>query len=137
VWIPAHMGFARNERADALARLASSENPITAEPHIGLSNRQVASALRDWALESQATQRQNPNGFSQKLRGLNRHFHLLGIYDIPVYSQCGTAEETSYHLLGVCHRWSSIRRRFLVASTLEWGRIRSLPSSGRQVVWVA
>jgi len=51
VWIPAHMGFAGNERANALVRLGSSESPITAEPHIGLSNRQVASALSDWALE--------------------------------------------------------------------------------------
>jgi len=51
VWIPAHMGFAGNERADALARIGSSETPITAEPHIGLSHRQVASALSDWALE--------------------------------------------------------------------------------------
>jgi len=47
VWIMAHMGFAENERTDALARFGSSESPITAEPHIGLSNRQVASALSD------------------------------------------------------------------------------------------
>jgi len=51
VWILAHIGFAGNERADALALLGSSESPIIAEPHIGLSNRQVAGTLSDCALE--------------------------------------------------------------------------------------
>jgi len=78
VWIPAHMRFAGNKRVDALARLGSSESPITAEPHIGLSNRQVTCY---WALEGTTetwrkaegcrqarelmgipTSRQNPNG---------------------------------------------------------------------------
>jgi len=53
VWMPVHMRFAGNERADLLARLRSSESPITAEPHIGLNNRQVASALSDWELVPQ------------------------------------------------------------------------------------
>ncbi|ENN77057.1 hypothetical protein YQE_06392, partial [Dendroctonus ponderosae] len=39
VWIQAHMGFAGNEQADALARRGSSESPITVEPHIGLRRR--------------------------------------------------------------------------------------------------
>jgi len=45
------MRFTGNERADALARIGFSESPRTAEPHIGLSNRQEASALSDWTLE--------------------------------------------------------------------------------------
>jgi len=72
VWIPVHMGFAGNERADALVRLGSSENPITAEPHIGLSNRQVASALSDWELEGTTKMRRKAEGCRQakKLIGI-------------------------------------------------------------------
>lgn len=63
--------------------------------------------------------------------GLNRHLRLLEIGDNPVCLQCGTGKETSYHLIEVCHRWSSIKRRFLGTSTLScrelfslvWGRI--------------
>ncbi|KAH1028606.1 hypothetical protein HUJ05_001946 [Dendroctonus ponderosae] len=67
--------------------------------------------------------------------GLNRHLHLLGIGDSPVCPQCGTAEKILFHLLGVCHHWSSLRRRVLGASTLsctelETGRLGGEDEAG-------
>jgi len=112
VWIPAHLGFAGNERADTFAKLGSSESPITAEPHIGLSNRQVTSALNDWALkgtteawkkaeecrqaraligfpsDDKGTSRWLMSKSRWALKTLNRHLHLIGIGESPVCSHC-------------------------------------------------
>ena len=47
-WVPAHVGISGNERADQLAKKASSTQPIGAEPVLGLATATLKGKVRAW-----------------------------------------------------------------------------------------
>jgi len=48
-WVPGHTGILGNERADQLARQASSEAFVGPEPALPISHIVIKTAMRDWA----------------------------------------------------------------------------------------
>jgi len=48
-WVPGHTGILGNERADQLARQASSEAFIGPEPALPISHIVIKTAIKDWA----------------------------------------------------------------------------------------
>ena len=56
---------------------------------------------------------------------LRRHFHLLGLSDIPLFRRCGAQDETSAHILCDCEALASLRHAYL-GSFLEPEDIKSV-----------
>ncbi|KAJ8957776.1 hypothetical protein NQ314_006488 [Rhamnusium bicolor] len=55
VWVPEYMGVPGNEKAYELARLGAEEPCHGPEPMLGISRRQVTTAVNEWAHETLRT----------------------------------------------------------------------------------
>jgi hypothetical protein len=57
---------------------------------------------------------------------LRRHLHVMGLYNDPICSKCGTEEETSVHILRECEVLASLRLAYLGSFFLDLEDIRLL-----------
>jgi len=61
---------------------------------------------------------------------LRRHFHLLGLLDIPLCRRLGAEEETSAHILCECEAFATLRHAYLDSFFLEPEDIKNISLVG-------
>jgi ribonuclease HI len=58
---------------------------------------------------------------------LNKHLFAMGTVSSPTCTMCGVGEETSYHYIGECERYASVRQSVLGSGFLGQEDIKNIP----------
>jgi len=87
IWVPGHCGITGNEKADLLAKQASSSCYIGPEPSVGISVSTIYSSISSWAVHEQNKLWQELSGCRQAKRFLYGCDHSRARYALNLSRQ--------------------------------------------------
>ena len=142
-WVPAHVGIAKNETVDRLAKAAAK----LPQPHFSTTYREVKTFLKQkqksaWRLRNNGydPQKDQINTLDRRTQttifslrtghcGLRKHLKRLGLAD-SAHCECGSEEQTPEHILQTCPHLETVRQQFwpedTEVGTKLWGQAAEL-----------